>query len=344
MLVRRSSKILLAVGVLFIALAAVVRFVLVPTLSKLPGDLDVNPVYEGTGTLLNAKALQAGDTANVIASNVPVRIGRHIYVSSTAGDTAIAHDDITLEAAGLSVPSNHTYAIDRKTMDSANSTTGEGIEPHSGMTIALPLHPNPSASYQYYDSATRTTVPMTYLNSNTVSGRGVLNYSVEAKGPLRDPAIAGTLPPALPKSLVASLAPLLPADVQQSLGGALGQLPDPVPFTYTADTRIKLAADRTLGSPIDAKLNQQIIANITVDGHSVPVMPVLSIDTALNKQSISDAAASAKSQAMQLNLISVVAPIVLLVLGVLALLIGFVRRRPRGVPQPPAQRENLSVR
>ncbi|MET8430481.1 porin PorA family protein [Nocardia sp. NPDC004860] len=343
MLVRRSSKILLAVGVLFIALAALVRFVLVPTLSKLPGDLDVNPVYEGTGTLLNAKALQAGDIANVIVSNAPVRIDRHIYVSSTDGDTAIAHDDIVLEAAGLSVPSNHTYAIDRKTIDAANGDTGKGIEPHSGMTIALPLLPNPSASYHYYDSATGTTVPMTYLNSGAVSGRDILNYSVEAKGILRDPAIAGALPPALPKSLVGSLAPLLPAAVQHSLGGALGQLPDPVPFTYTADTHINLAADRTLGSSIDAKLNQQIIANVNVGGQLVPVMPVLSIDTSLNKQSISDAVASAKSQTMQLNLISVVAPVVL-VLGVLALLMAIFRRHPRAITRPPAQRENPSVR
>lgn len=344
MLLRRSSKIFVVVGVLFIALAALLRFVLVPTLSKLPGDLDVHPVYEGTGTLLNAQALQAGDIANVVASDVPVTIDRHIYVSSTDGDTALAHDDITLAATGLSVPSNHTYALDRKTMDAAAGDSGEGIEPHSGMTIALPLHPDPAASYQYYDSATRTTVPMTYVDSGSVSGRDVLNYTVEAKGALRDPAIAGTLPPALPKSLVGSLAPLLPADVQQSLGGALGQLADPVPFSYTAVTRINLAADQTLGSPIDAQLNQQIIANVEVGGQLVPVMPVLSIDTALNDQSISDAAASARSQSMQLNLISVVAPIVLLVLGVLALLVGILRRRPRAIIQSPAQRENLTVR
>ncbi|WP_241032169.1 porin PorA family protein [Rhodococcus pseudokoreensis] len=334
----------MAVGVLFIALAALLRFVLVPSLSKLPGDLDVNPVYEGTGTLLNAQALQAGDIANVIASDVPVTIDRHIYVSSTDGDTALAHDDITLAAPGLSVPSNHTYAIDRKTMDAADGARGEGVEPHSGMTIALPLHPNPSANYQYYDSATRTTVPMTYVDPGTVSGRDVLNYTVEAKGTLRDPAIVATLPPALPKSLVGSLAPLLPADVQQSLGGALGQLADPVPFTYTAVTRIDLAADQVLGSPIDAKLNQQIIANVEIDGQLVPVMPVLAIDTALNDQSISDAAAAAKSQSMQLNLISVVVPIALLILGVLALLVGILRGRRRGVAQSSAPRENVSVR
>ncbi|MDM7490918.1 porin PorA family protein [Rhodococcus sp. CSLK01-03] len=344
MFVRRSSTIFLAVGVLFIALAALVRFVLVPTLSKLPGDLDVNPVYEGTGTLLNAEALQTGDIANMIASDVPVTIDRHIYVSSTDGDTAIAHDDSILAAAGLSVPSNHTYALDRKTMDATNSDAGEGIEPHSGMTIALPLQPDPSASYKYYDATTRTTVPMTYLDSGTVVGRDVLNYSVEAKGILRDPAIAGTLPPALPKALVGSLARLLPADVQQSLGGALGQLADPVPFTYTAATRINLAADQTLGSPIDAQLNQEILANVEIGGQLFPVLSVLSIDAALTDQSISDAAASAKSQSIQLNLISVVTPIVLFLLGVLALLVGLLRRRLRSVAPSPVSRANVSVR
>ncbi|WP_063002599.1 porin PorA family protein [Nocardia mikamii] len=343
MLARRSSKILVAVGVLLIALAAVVRFILVPALSKLPGDLDVNPLYEGKGTLLNAQALQAGDVAHVIASDVPVTVNRHVYVSSTDGDTALAHDDITLVAPGLSVPSNHTYAIDRKTMDVATGYSSEGVEPHSGMTIALPLHPDSSAKYQYYDFATRTTVPMNYVGTGTVSGRDVLNYSVDAKGVLRDPAIGGALPPSLPKSQVAALAPLLPANVRDGLGGALAQLPDPVPFTYTAVTHIDLAADRTLGSPIDAKLNQQVIANVEIGGQTVPVMPVLSIDTALNSKSISDAAASARSQSMQLNLISVIAPLVLLVLGVLALLVGILRRRPRDLDHRPAPRANVSV-
>jgi len=198
-------------GALLIALAALLRFVLVPMVSKLPGDLDVNPVYEGTGTLLNAQALQAGDIANVIASDVPVTIDCHIYVSSTDGDTALAHDDVTLTAPGLSVPSDHTYAIDRKTMDAANSYSGEGVEPHSGMTIALPLHPDPAASYQYYDSATRTTAPMIYVDSGSISGRDILNYTVEAKGALRDPAIARTLPPALPKSLLGIRESMRPA-------------------------------------------------------------------------------------------------------------------------------------
>ncbi|MGH3891680.1 MAG: porin PorA family protein [Rhodococcus qingshengii] len=344
MFAKRSSKIFAAVGVLLLGFAALLQFVLVPSLSKLPGDLDVNPVYEGTGTLLNAQALQAGDLSNVIASDVPVTVDRHIYVSSTDGDTALAHDDITLEAPGLVVPSNHTYAIDRKTMDAASGELQEGVEPHSGMTIALPLHPDSSETYQYYDSATRTTVPMTYVDSGSISGRDVLNYTVEATGKLADPAILGALPPALPKALLGSLAPQLPADVQQSLGGAVDQLPDPVPFTYTAVTQIALAADQTLGSPIDAKLNQQIIANVEVDGQLVPVMPVLSIDTALTDQSIENAAASAQSQSTQLNLISVVAPLVLLALGLLAIAVGFLRRNPSESVQPPATREDVSIR
>lgn len=228
MLVRRSSKMFVVMGALLIALAALLRFVLVPMVSKLPGDLDVNPVYEGTGTLLNAQALQAGDIANVIASDVPVTIDCHIYVSSTDGDSALAHDDVTLTAPGLSVPSDHTYAIDRKTMDAANSYSGEGVEPHSGMTIALPLHPDPAASYQYYDSATRTTAPMIYVDSGSISGRDILNYTVEAKGALRDPAIARTLPPALPKSLLGILRAMpevfSPWDSEEGIADVLDQV------------------------------------------------------------------------------------------------------------------------
>ncbi|MDV6247498.1 porin PorA family protein [Rhodococcus opacus] len=189
-------------------------------MAKLPGSVDVTAQYdEGTGTLLNAAVLQAGDFGNVIASDVPVSVGRHIYVSETAGDNAVAHGDITVSApGGVSLPSNHTCALDRRTMDAGGTVAGVEAEQHAGLTIGLPLYPDAAEEFSLYDSATKTTVPLTYVDSGTVSGRDVLNYTAQAQGSLQDPAILEALPPALPKSQLAGLAPLLPADLQAKLG------------------------------------------------------------------------------------------------------------------------------
>ena len=335
MALRRSSKILIAVGLVLLILAAVLRFLVVPAMAKLPGSVDVTARYEGTGTLLNAAALQSGDYGNVIASDVPVSVDRHIYVSEIAGDNAVAHDDITVSApGGVSLPTNHTYVLDRKTMDVGGSVDGVQAEPHSGMTIGLPLNPDPAADYSLYDFATKSTVPFTYVDSGTVSGRDVLNYTAQAQGPLQDAAILSALPPALPKAQLAGLAPLLPADLQAKLGGALATLPDPVPFNYTAISKVALSADQTLGTPIDGALNQQVIANVEVDGQNVSLIPVLALDTTLTDQSIADAASAAASQSRMLFLLSVVTPIALAVLGLVLVIVGVVRRRPVAPARP----------
>ncbi|WP_241962426.1 porin PorA family protein [Rhodococcus opacus] len=336
MALRRSSKIFIALGLLFLILAAVLRFLVVPAMTKLPGSVDVTARYEGTGTLLNAAALQAGDFGNVIASDVPVSVDRHIYVSETAGDNAVTHDDITVSApGGVSLPTNHTYVLDRKTMDVGGAVDGVQAEPHSGMTIGLPLYPDSSAEYSLYDFATKSTVPLAFVDSGTVSGRDVLNYTAQAQGPLQDAAILSALPPALPKAQLAGLAPLLPADLQAKLGGALATLPDPVPFNYTAISKVALSADQTLGTPIDGALNQQVIANVEVNGENVSLLPVLALDTALTDQSIADAASAASSQSRIVFLLSVVTPIVLAVIGLVLVVIGVLRRRPATPSHPP---------
>ena len=330
--IRRSSKILFVVGVLLIAAAAGIRFLLVPSATKLPTDLDSTAQYTGTADLLNAQALESGDIANAIARDVPVTIDRHIYVSNSTGDTAITHDDTTLNTPSGAIPNNHTYALDRTTLDSAPAPSGEAVEDHSGLTISLPLHPAASSDYQFYDTATRTTVPVTYVDSSAVSGRDVHNYTVDARGPLADTTVAASLPPALPKSLLTSILPLLPANTAAEIGGALDTLADPVPLNYTAETAITLAADTVTGAPIDATLNQKVIANLDLGGRTVTVMPVLAIDTELTDASVADAAAASAKASSQLTMIGTYAPLTLLVLAAVCIVVAWIRRHPKSAP------------
>src|SRR5260370_32990377 len=78
--VRRSSIVLAAVGVVLIVLGVLVRFVVVPVATKLPGSTNLSVTYSGTSTLLNSSALQSGDTKNVIAANVPTTVHRRRHV------------------------------------------------------------------------------------------------------------------------------------------------------------------------------------------------------------------------------------------------------------------------
>ncbi|ASR03033.1 hypothetical protein GCWB2_11180 [Gordonia rubripertincta] len=253
--IRRSSIVLIVLGVILVVLAALTKFVVEPSVSKMPTSLDVTNTFTGTGTLLNAAAVQAGDMQNAVARDVPVSVVRHTYVSDSEGDTAIVHDDFTVNAPnGVSLPTNHTYAIDRTTMGAADAPTGQQVEEHEGLTIGLPINPDAGAEYTLYDFATQSTFPMISNGSSTVAGREVLNYTVTARGPLKDPAIAGGLPPALPKEQIAQIAALLPPSTRDQITAALPSLPNPVPISYTADSTLGLSADATLGTPVDGTL------------------------------------------------------------------------------------------
>src|SRR4051794_19973221 len=107
---RRSSKILIGLAALLVVAAALTRFVVLPMGSKLPDDTKASARYSGTATLLNAEALQSGDTAHVVLRDVPISIERQIKVTSTHGDTAVVADDFTLTGPnGLKSVDNHIY-------------------------------------------------------------------------------------------------------------------------------------------------------------------------------------------------------------------------------------------
>ncbi len=73
---RRSSIVLITLTVVLAALAAVVRFVVAPGLTELPGDTDLTVRYAGRATMLDDEALRSGDTAHAVRSGIPVTVDR----------------------------------------------------------------------------------------------------------------------------------------------------------------------------------------------------------------------------------------------------------------------------
>jgi hypothetical protein len=333
--IRRSSLIVGAVGVLLIVLAIIVRFVVVPAVSKLPSNTNLSIQYAGTGTLLNATALKNGDSAHVLSSNIPITIDRSIKVTSTHGNTAVVADNLTLKAGTTSLPNDHVYAVDRKSLNAVAPPKGVAADPANGLTVAFPLSPKANNSYRYFDSASRLTVPVKYVGKASRDGRAVYHYTATAAGPLKDPNLLKVLPPALPKATLISLAPLLPAALQAQLAPALASLPDTVPLGYTVTSGIDAWVDTTVGLPVDESINQQVVVTINVGGTEVSLIPVLAVKAALTPTSVKYLAGKASSAGQQLTIIKVVAPLVLLVLGLVALIIAVLRRnQPAAATDP----------
>jgi hypothetical protein len=326
----RSSILLGTAGLLLVALAPIERFAVVPVLTRLPGDTNISFTYAGTGTLLNAKAVESGDAANVLQKDVPLTMERQVRVVRSSGDVAVVRDDSTLHAGPTVLPASHVYAVNRSTREATTPPAGVSVEPASGLTVGFPLHPKADDSYRYFDSATGNTVPVIYeRKGGKYFGRAVGVYHVVSTGPVNDANLTRTLPAALPKSKLAPVAPLLPASLRAKLISAAPTLPDPVPMQYTVTRDLHAWIDTVTGLVVKDTVNQKIVAGVSIDGKVVELLPVLDVDLAVNQPSQQYLARKSADAARLLTLVEVVAPIVLGVLGLVLVAAVIVRsRRP----------------
>jgi hypothetical protein len=334
--VRRSSMVLAAVGLVFIVVAGLVRFIAVPLAVKLPGDTDATVHYAGTATLLNSKALLAGDITHVLTANVPITVDRRIQVTATHGNTAIVKDSVTVHAGGLSEPSAHVYALDRTSMKGAAPPGGISVEPSRGaLSSAFPINPKSGATYNFYDSTTRTIVPVRYTGTDNRHGRPVKVYEISASGPVKDPTMLAPLPSGLPTALMAGLAQVLPPAARAGLTPqTVAALPTTIPLTYTGITKITAYVDRQTGVSIEQTISQQVIANAVLGAKPVALLAVSAFEFSSTPASMLDITRKAKSAGQQLNLLSNVAPLTLLVVGALLLVVAVLLRRRPAAPAP----------
>ncbi len=331
---RRSSIVLAVLGVLLVAAAAVVRFAIVPGATDLPSDLDTTAHYSGKGTLLNAAALTSGDVANALARDIDITSDQHVFVSKTDGDTAVVHVDSTLNAGPTKLTQNHTYAINRDTRAQATAPAGEKVEPHTDLTITFPIDPKADNSYKFYDPPTQTSGTLTFVGTETKGGRDTNHYTAEISGPVKDPQLAATLPPALPKALAVQLLPLLPADVQTKLQPLAAALPSLIPLSYNVKSSYGLWADTTLGAPLDSSLKQTIVASASLGGQEIALLPVLDLNLSQTPASIQERADQVDSLSTQLSLVGTWLPIAMLVIGVALIVVTIIRRRPKAAAEP----------
>lgn len=334
--VRRSSIILSALGVLLIAAAAVLHWVVIPKISKLPADMNGTVSMEGVATVLNPEALQTGDFPNLFLRDVPASATQHVYVSETAGDTAVIHSGITIAGQnGNDIKTDHVFAIDRVTLEPTDAPAGIEVEPHDGVTLGIGPNADPNEQRRFYDPATGRSYPMNYVETTEISGREAQRYTVEAVGTIVDPAILAAMPPVLPAEAVAGLSTQLPPADAAKIGAALPNLPPVVPMTYLQDTTFDIAFDTSLGSPLTVNFDQTITAAVDVGGETVAILPVMQITASPTAESLQEAVDTASTASTLQTVFSVVVPIALTVLGLILIVIAFLRRTP--TPEAPVE-------
>ncbi|MEU8654212.1 porin PorA family protein [Streptomyces sp. NPDC048737] len=327
---RRSSIVLITVAVVLVAVATVVRFVLAPNATKLPGDTDQTVHYAGEAMMLDSKALQSGDTAHALRSDIPITVDRRVQVTSVHGDTAVLKDATTIHLGKQSLSSAKAYALDRETRRGTSPPASKSVEPSRGaLSSAFPPDAEQNDSYTYYDSTTRSIVPVRYTGTAKREGRAVNVYKITVSAPVTDPAVLKPLPPALPKKLVAKLLPELDST-------ALSALPDPVPIAYQGRSTLVAYIDQQTGIAIDQTVSRTVVASTGVGDEPTSLLPVSSFTFSVTPASMRELGDKAASAGLLLTLLTDVTPLVLIAIAAAFLLISFLQRRKRqpGAPAP----------
>ncbi|WP_166518259.1 porin PorA family protein [Candidatus Blastococcus massiliensis] len=345
----RSSVILAVVGVLLIVAAAVVRFVVVPSVAKLPTDLDVTLEFEGTYNGINPGVL-TGSATEVLSQDVPIQATRQVLAEDVDGDTEIVlrQDERTIGERKPQV-TEVRFAVDRGTAEAGPAPDGaENVTSAEGLVFTLPVDPSTEeGAYTYWDQSTMQATPLTFEGEDTLGGRDVYRYQSVAEGELADPNAMG-LPTFLPKAQLAALVPglegLVAPELLAALPAVLPTLPTSIPIEWTSKTTTLVDADQELGATIAGGSTQEITGSLDLGVTEVDV-PFATIEVYSTDDSIEDRGDEVGSQSSLLSLVGTILPIVALVLGVLLIVAALLlaRRAATRTAQPVETSTSASV-
>lgn len=337
----RSSAVLAVIGVLLVVAAAVVRFVVVPSATQLPEDLDVTLEFEGTYNGINPAVLSGGAT-EVLAEDVPIVATRTVSAESSEGGSEIVRrTDDRAVGDGEAAVTEVRFNVDRETAEAGPAPSGaEDVTDAEGLVFTLPVDPRPEDGvYEYWDQYTLSAAPVTFEGEETFGGRDVYRYESVAEGELAAPE-ALSLPTSLPKDTLAALAPgldgLVPAELLAALPAVLPSLPAEIPIAWTSRTTTFVDADQELGATIAGGSIQEVTGSLDLGITTVDV-PFATIDIYSTDDSISDRGQQVADDSRLLMLVGTLLPIALAVVGVLLVVVALLLARRAARAAAPAR-------
>jgi MFS family permease len=298
---RRVGFVLTLLGAFLLALAALLRFWVVPANTKIPLNTYEITTFTGNGSYFSlAKGLE------VIGSSVQI-------TTTTKGDTQAGNDSTAVYDVFSSVEdlTNQTRisdygfreAFDRKTAELVNccgayltnqvTFTHETV-PMSGLGITFPIGAQKNTTYMIFDVTDGRPEPARYAGTAMVGGIGVYRYVERVP-----PTMFGTLQ-------MAGSSVGLPSQAQVTLGEY-----------YTADNTYYV--DPETGAPLDVTRNQEISFRDS-SGVTRLVGTQLNIaETAPSVQALVNLDNSARSK---ISLGKNILPLIGLILGLALIVIG----------------------
>jgi hypothetical protein len=327
----RSTTLLCVVGVVLIALAAIIRVLLVPVLVKLPGSTDTTMKYAGTVRGLDPATFKLGGAA-------PITAERRFKVVRTDGDVAVLATTTTLHTPAGDLVDPHTFAIDRTDYAQADAPAGVTVDDQQGgLTLSRPMHPT-KGTFTVYDAVTDAAHPVEFSRSSVVAGRDVYEFAGQSTALVKSPSVLAQLHAGVaglagtgdgttvPKAVLQGVAATLDGPAAKQFTGLLVTLPDQVPLAYTSTSKLEVAVDRELGTPLRTAQTQSLAVNVDTGAQLVPLATLTETDLTQTPASSKATADLVRTAATKLTAITTWIPVGLALLGAVLLLTAIRRK------------------
>lgn len=317
-----------AFGMLLTAAAVLVKFMLLPEMTKLPTDFTADGILFGT-----------------VESHVPggavtttsIEVEKSVYAENATNDATI----LVSTAKIFTIPRHpgeqpisvdtHTYAVDRRTLQQVAPYNGVTVEDQKGaMTYAL--RPDSATSTStFYDTATRTAQPMRFDGTTTFHGRVADRYRIDSTGPLVDPGLLA--------KLRASLGARTGTDgtaVSKAALAALGFSPaaidtaqENIPVTYQVRNQSELLIDTEFGLVLDIHTSATMFAEPQLSNTGPPPALIVSITKTASSDSLIATTVDRLKSGHRKLLIASSAPWITGTFGIAVVALAIIRARLR---------------
>lgn len=322
---RKLALALVGLGAFLIVAAILIPTYTVGKLAKTPLDLEVTTVAEGTGDILNARALLSGRAQ--VDTDVPIVAQRFVTVEEPSnadimtlqagqtvrrldmqGDTGLVSatvDRVTVDrVSGMPVTKEENPDAVSTIQTSATAPPTE-IPNRDGLQYRFPFGTE-QKSYPYFDLNARETYPIDYIDETEINGVKVYHFRHEI-----EPVDLSAVDPSVPTYKLS-----LPASTWGVEGGET-----PVTMTRWYTNVRDLWVEPETGVVIKGQEQQyQYYAREA----SRPEVTVLQVSLPFNEDTIEFQVEQAKNGIDTLNLFGRTVPIILGILGLLALIAGIV--------------------
>lgn len=339
---RWIPPVLFLLGVLLLAGAATLRWVIAPSLAVLPADTDTTRHYVGTAAVaVDEAALASPGSTPLVLEDVPVAITNRTRVLDTDGDNALISSGKTVDVNGARmVEVDYRYAVNRSTMVDGSGVSD--VVEQDGITFGWPIR---TEKRDYMGWVQDTGRPLPLIYQGTERKQGVLTYVFEATTPvahqITDEQALAALPDSIGKLDAVKLLPTLGLDLARSaqLQPVLLGQPDPIPFVYTLFVESTYWVEPDSGVVIDALKHELRTLGVATGDQILPVIPALDMTFSATPQTLAEAADDAREAGDKVFLLFVTLLAALALAGGVLLLLGagwWVARRRRPTDRVPA--------